>query len=71
MKKKKFNIKNVWLLLVFISSIGVVLHDLYMIVIYPFFSKQLTGFTPFGIITFMIALFFIYDLGEYFYEKIR
>lgn len=68
---KKFNIKNVWLMIVFTSSIGLILHDLYMLVIYPFVSNRLTGFTGFGLLTFVIAMYYACNLGEYFYEKIR
>ncbi len=68
---KKFRWKNIWLMVVFLSSLGLVLHDLYMIIIYPFICNRIIGFTVFGIITFMVALYFVYDLGEYFYEKIK
>ena len=41
-----------------------------MIAIRPFFSKQMVGFTPIGLVIFVISLFVVSESGSYLYERI-
>lgn len=53
---KKINKKNVVKLIVLIGSLGLVIYDLFMILIYPVITGKLTGWTSLGFATFIISL---------------
>lgn len=53
---KKINKKNVAKLIVLIGSLGIVIYDLFMILIYPIITGELTGWTNLGFATFIISL---------------
>lgn len=63
--KRKLNYKNIWLLLVFICSCGLILSDLWNII------TMVKQFTWFGILTHMLAWYWACNIGEYFYEKLQ
>lgn len=70
MKKKKTKIKwgNVLKAVVFLFSAYMILHDLYMISIYPIISGNYCGLTGFGLLVlitnFMIVGFICEDFEE-------
>lgn len=53
---KKINKKNVAKLIVLIVNLEIVIYDLFMILIYPIITGELTGWTSFGFATFIISL---------------
>ena len=53
---KKINKKNVAKVIVLIESLGIVIYDLFMIIIYPVITGELIGWTIFGFSTFIISL---------------
>lgn len=68
--KRRINIKAIWNLILLISGSYFVLEGTYMIAIRPFFSKQMVGFTPIGLVIFVISLFVVSESGSYLYERI-
>lgn len=73
MKKKKIKIKwdNVALLVVLLFCIFVVVHDLFIITIYPWIYGDVVGWTWFGLITFILAFAFGTEIIEYFIEEMN
>jgi len=71
--KKKIKIKwdNVALLLIMLVCGGVVIHDVFMITIYSWITSYMVGWTWYGLITFLLALFIGGEILEYFIEKIK
>jgi len=69
MKKVKW--LNVIKLLVLIVCLGVVIHDLYMVIVYPLITSNLVGWTYWGLFTFFISLCFAYEICEDFKEEIK
>jgi len=69
MKKRKINIKAIFNLISLIAGSYFVLESFYLITIKPFFSKQLVGFTPLGLVIFIISLFVVAESGRYLYEE--
>lgn len=64
-KKQRVNLKNVWLMVVFICSCGLILSDLWGVI------TMVRQFTWFGILTHILAWFWAKNTGEYFYEKLQ
>jgi hypothetical protein len=54
--KTKINYKNVLKLVILIFCLGVIIHDMYMLLIYPLISKTLTQFTLYGFLTFVLSI---------------
>lgn len=54
--KAKINYKNVLKLVILIFCLGVIIHDMYMLLIYPLISKTLTQFTLYGFLTFVLSI---------------
>lgn len=54
--KTKSNYKNVLKLVILIFCLGVIIHDMYMLLIYPLISKTLTQFTLYGFLTFVLSI---------------
>lgn len=51
----KINRSRFTILIIFITSSVLVLHDIYFIVIKPWFTTEIFGWTYFGFITFICA----------------
>ena len=64
-KKQRVNFKNIWLMVVFISSCGLIISDLWNVI------KMVKQFTLFGILTHILAWHWAKNTGEYFYEKLQ
>ena len=64
-KKTKVNFKSVWLMVVFISSCGLIISDLWNVI------TMVKQFTLFGILTHILAWYWAKNTGEYFYEKLQ
>lgn len=62
-------IKNIIKLSVFVSSIAIIISDIYKLTIKPFISGYSMTYTPFGLLTLMIAIIGVMvtynDLKEY------
>lgn len=56
MKKIKIKYINVLKLVVLVGCLGLIIHDLYMLFIYPIIFKTLTSFTVYGFLTFVLAV---------------
>lgn len=69
--KRKINWENIILLVILIGCVSVVLHDLYVITILPWFNGDVLGWTWFGLFTFIIALIFAINIFDYFLVEIR
>lgn len=54
--KTKINYKNVLKLVILIFCLGVIIHDMYILLIYPLISKTLTQFTLYGFLTFVLSI---------------
>lgn len=63
--KKRIKWKNVFLLIIFVISCFVLLHD-YLIV-----ATSIAKFTMFGVITNLLALTLVSTIGEYLYEEMQ
>ena len=64
-KKQRVNFKNVWLMVVFLCSCGLIIYDLVGVI------TMVRQFTWFGIITHILAWYWATNIGEYFYEKLQ
>ena len=64
-KKQKFSIENLTLLIVFIISVGFVIGNIIYVFVNLFKS---VSFTPFGCITFAIALIIAEGIYGYLFE---
>lgn len=60
--KTKINYKNVLKLAIFVICVGIILYDLYMILIYPLVSGVLTTWTMFGFISFIVSIYICIDI---------
>ena len=69
--KRKTNKKIVWNLISLIAGSYFVIEAFYKISIRPFFTKQMAGFTPFGLVVFVLSLFVISNSGNYLYERLH
>lgn len=64
MKKTKFKLKNVFKLIALVSCLGIIIYDLYMLLIYPMISGSLISWSTFGFVTFIISLIISLDIME-------
>lgn len=65
MKSKRIKWKNIILMLIFIISCLVLIHDYFVIV------TSLAQFTALGVITNLLALTLVGTIGEYLYEEMQ
>lgn len=63
--KTRISYKRVWLLLVFISCCGIILHDLLSI------AFSLKYFTLFGFITHLLAWYVANNIYNFFLDKLQ
>lgn len=63
--------KNILLLMILILCTIIVIHDLYLIVIKPWVTGDTCGWTFFGFITFILAIYIGGYIIEYFIKKIN
>lgn len=68
--RRKVNKKAIWNLISLIAGSYFVFESIYLIAIKPFFSKQMVGFTPLGLVIFIISLFVVAESGSYLNERI-
>lgn len=68
--KRKVNVKAIWNLISLIAGSYFVIEAFYKISIRPFFTKQIAGFTPLGLVVFVISLFVVVESGSYLNERI-
>ena len=71
MKKRKLNIDNIIITLLFLLSLCLVFHDLYVIVIKPLLTTMIYGWTWYGLFIFIIALIVVMITGEYLLNEIK
>ena len=64
---KKINYKNIFKLIIFVICAGIILYDLYMLIIYPLVSGVLTGWTLFGFTSFIVSVYICVDI----YDQIK
>lgn len=63
-KKKRLRVfKNLWLMVVFLCSCGLIIYDLIGVI------TMVKQFTWFGILIHILAWYWAINIGEYFYEK--
>lgn len=72
-KNKKFKIKwkNVLLAVILLMCIGLILHDLFMLTVYPLVTDKYVGWTWFGFATFIMAFVLGGVIVEYIDEEIN
>ena len=72
-KNKKFKIKwkNVLLAVILLMCIGLILHDLFMLTVYPLVTDKYVGWTWFGFLTFLTAFAVGGEIVDYFVEEIN
>lgn len=70
MKRIKFKWGNIALLGVLLLCAYIVLHDFFIIAISPFITKQIVGWSCFGLITFGISFVVGSEIVRYFVEEI-
>ncbi len=68
---RKISLKNVAKFIVTSLAIALVLHDVYMLIVYPIVAKAVTALTGKGLITFVIAIVYVIDSLEYFDEHLK
>lgn len=71
MKKRKLNVDNIIIALVFLASSIIIFHDLYVIVIKPILTTMVYGWTWYGLFIFIIALIVSIITGEYLLKEIK
>lgn len=62
---------NVLKLSLLIICIGILLYDLFTLIIYPFFSKQMVSLTLFGTITFILNVTIIGCILDDLFDQIK
>lgn len=67
---RKIKWKNVGLTIILIICAGIVLHDLYVILIEPILTTMVRGWTWYGLLTFIIALTTSCSIIDYFNEEL-
>lgn len=70
-RKRKINKKNVILLMLLLICTALVIHDLYFILIQPIINGQSAGWTYFGFITFILAIFLGGNIIDYFIDEFK
>lgn len=64
MKKKKVRVINVLKLVILTACLGLIIYDLYMLLIYPIITKILTSWTMYGFLTFVLAVIISLNIIE-------
>lgn len=64
MKKKKIKVINIFKLIILAACLGLIIYDLYMILIYPIVNKVLVNWTMFGFLTFSLAVIISLNIIE-------
>lgn len=64
MKKKKVRVINVLKLVILTACLGLIIYDLYMLLIYPIITKVLTSWTMYGFLTFVLAVIISLNIIE-------
>lgn len=64
MKKKKVRVINVLKLVILTACLGLIIYDLYMLLIYPIITKVLTSWTMYGFLTFALAVIISLNIIE-------
>lgn len=64
MKKKKVRVINVLKLVILTACLGLIIYDLYMLLIYPIITKVLTSWTMYGFLTFVLAVIISLNITE-------
>lgn len=68
---KKIKWKNVGLTIILIICAGIVLHDLYVLLIEPILTTMVKGWTWYGLLTFTIALTVSCSIIDYFNDELN
>lgn len=71
MKKIKIKWKNVLLLILLLISLGLVFYDTYILTINSWITSEISTWTWYGFITFILAFGTMEKIGEYFYEVLK
>lgn len=64
MKKKEVRVINVLKLVILTACLGLIIYDLYMLLIYPIITKVLTSWTMYGFLTFVLAVIISLNIIE-------
>ena len=64
MKKKTVRVINVLKLVILTACLGLIIYDLYMLLIYPIITKVLTSWTMYGFLTFVLAVIISLNIIE-------
>ena len=70
--KRKINWTNIILAIIFLVCTGLVAYDLFILLVQPIFTSYVTGWTWWGLFTFIVALIiaiFIFDYFVDYYNK--
>ena len=68
---RKIKWKNVGLTIILIICAGIVLHDLYVLLIEPILTTMVKGWTWYGLLTFIIALITSCSIIDYFNDELN
>lgn len=64
MKKTKIKVINIFKLIILTACLGLIIYDLYMLLIYPIITKFLTSWTIYGFLTFVLAVIISLNIIE-------
>lgn len=64
MKKTKIKVINIFKLIILAACLGLIIYDLYMLLIYPIITKVLTSWTMYGFLTFVLAVIISLNIIE-------
>jgi hypothetical protein len=64
MKKTKIKVINIFKLIILAACLGLIIYDLYMLLIYPIITKVLTSLTMYGFLTFVLAVIISLNIIE-------
>lgn len=64
MKKTKIKVINIFKLIILAACLGLIIYDLYMLLIYPIITKFLTSWTIYGFLTFVLAVIISLNIIE-------
>lgn len=63
---KKIKWKNVFITMLFLTSGGLIIHDLFMLTIYPIITSYTTTLSVLGCLTLGLAIYVFSNCCEYF-----
>lgn len=63
---KKIKWKNVFIAMLLLISAGLIVHDLFMLTIYPIITSYTTTLSVFGCLTLGLAIYIFSNCYEYF-----